>query len=630
MPQVSDIADISKHNVLQRIILPRDTDPLNARPLYLDEPDGVHSHISSRRCVTVPASASVSFASYFNAFPASYWRRWTRLNEVVLRMAVRGSGRIETFYSRWHGEIVYSDGQVVRSQRSWSYIEFRMSLAQFADGGWLWFDVYTEDATLEIADAAWTTDEELPAARLAIGTTTFNRPNDCVAALAAIGEDEAVLSLVDKVFVADQGTNTVRSHPRFAEVSALLGERLQVIEQQNLGGSGGFTRAFYETLEHTDAEQVLLLDDDILLEPDSILRANAFARAATDPVIVGGQMLNLQARARLHSMGETVDLHRAEWGPAPGAVIQHDFGAISLRKHDMLHRRIDATYNGWWMCLFPRKVVLETGLPLPLFIKWDDAEYALRALERGFPTVTLPGAGVWHMPWTDKNDNFDWTLYFHRRNRLVTAALHSPHDPRKALIKQGLRDAFRRLLSMEYSSVAVELKAVEDFLAGPGRLFETLGTSLGEVQRLRARYPDSKLRASAQDFPLPTTDLAQAERMLRPPVHPAKIAIRATRAFLHNLREPDPRSVQRPQMNVPTEKALWFLLGNLDSATVTLPDGGSVSFRRRDPKVFRALGLRVFRDYWRLARKWSAMKQAYRAALPELTSIDAWRKVYQR
>ena len=99
--------------VLQRVIMPRAIDPLDVRPLYLDEPQNVHSHVSSRRAVTVPASARVSFAAYFNAFPASYWKRWTRISEVVLRMDVRGGGRIDVYRSKPNGDIVHLQGQPV-------------------------------------------------------------------------------------------------------------------------------------------------------------------------------------------------------------------------------------------------------------------------------------------------------------------------------------------------------------------------------------------------------------------------------------------------------------------------------------------------------------------------------------
>ena len=615
--------------VLQRVIMPRDTDPFDVRPLYLDEPENLHSHVSSRRAVTVPISARVSFASYFNAFPASYWKRWTKVDDVVLRMTVRGGGRIDVYRSKPNGDQIHVEGQPVHAGETWETIEFRVSLAPFEDGGWIWFDVFTDDSTLEITEAAWLADFDLPKQKLAVGTTTFNRVDDCVASLLALGEDPAVLDVVGKVYVADQGSKKISSHPRFGEAAAMLGDRLEVFEQDNIGGSGGFTRALYEGLEHSDVDQILLLDDDIVLEPDSVLRANAFARAATKPVVVGGHMLNLQAKSRLHSFGEVVDLGACVWRAAPDAVTDHDFGADTLRDTRQVHKRINATYNGWWMCLFPREVVEKSGLPLPLFIKWDDAEYSLRALDNGFPTVSLPGAAVWHMPWTDKNDLTDWTQYFHTRNRLIMAALHSPYDVRKTLLLQGLRGSIRRLLSMEYSTVAIEQKALEDFLAGPDRLFELLRTGLPEVQAVRKQYTDAQILPSAQEFPPPTYDMVKAEQMLRPPVHPVKIAARASQALVHNLRSPKGTSTERPQVNIPAGSALWFLLGNLDSATVSNPDGSGVAFRRRDPKVFKELSARAAHNYRRLVQEWPKLKEQYRAALPELTSVEAWRKVFE-
>ena len=47
------------------------------------------------------------------------------------------------------------------------------------------------------------------------------------------------------------------------------------------------------------------------------------------------------------------------------------------------------------MCLIPRIVADTIGQPLPLFIKWDDAEFGLRAGAHGFPTVTMPGIAIW-------------------------------------------------------------------------------------------------------------------------------------------------------------------------------------------------------------------------------------------
>ena len=62
----------------------------------------------------------------------------------------------------------------------------------------------------------------------------------------------------------------------------------------------------YEALKNTDCQQILFMDDDIRVEPDSILRALAMNRFAKTPMLVGGQMLNLQDPSHLHVMGEVV------------------------------------------------------------------------------------------------------------------------------------------------------------------------------------------------------------------------------------------------------------------------------------------------------------------------------------
>ena len=91
----------------------------------------------------------------------------------------------------------------------------------------------------------------------------------------------------------------------------------------------------------------------------------------------------------------------------------HDFSVANLRQSPSLHSRLDADYNGWWMCLIPTEIIREVGLALPAFIKWDDAEYSLRARDAGFPTVSVPGVALWHVSWVGKDDSIDWQAYFH-------------------------------------------------------------------------------------------------------------------------------------------------------------------------------------------------------------------------
>ena len=618
--------------VLHRVVMPRADDPPEVRPLYLDEPETSHgrtAEVVNRSTVTLPPACQLSFATYFNAFPASYWKRWTRVEEVALRLTVRGAGRVDLYRSKSNGDVVHLEGKQLDAAVEPVQLEFRESLAPFEDGGWVWFDVATERGSLTVTDAAWIVDEPLPARPLAVAITTFNRPADCVTALAALAEEQAVLDVIAKVFVIDQGSVKVRDHQRFADVAVQLGDRLVVIDQENLGGSGGFSRGMLEALRTTGVEHVMLMDDDVRLEPDSVLRVHAFASATSSPVIVGGQMLNLQVRSQLHAMGEIVDLQTSFWRPAPGSVYEHDFAKLTLREQRLLHARIHSTYNGWWMCLFPREVLERTGLPLPLFIKWDDAEYALRAAECGFPTVTLPGSAIWHMPWTDKDDATDWTAYFHLRNRLITLALHSPYDVRRALVQDGLRTTFKHLMAMEYSTVALHHKSIEDFLAGPERLFASLRDGLPAVRSLREGYDDARILPSAQHLPMPLFDPVRIERLLDPPVHPAAIAKRALSTIAHHLRSPAPPTRDRPQINVPARNARWFVLGMVDSATVSNSDGSGVAFRRRDPQQFRALLARTIVLYRQLVAEWSVTAQRYRGAVPELTSVDSWEQMFK-
>ena len=636
--QVSSTAGVvAPQRVLHRVVMPRADDPPEVRPLYLDEPEtmrGRTAHVVSRSTVTLPPACQLSFATYFNAFPASYWKRWTLVEEVALRLTVRGSGRVDLYRSKSNGDIVHLEGKQLDSHQldpdGTVQLEFRESLAPFEDGGWVWFDVATERESLTITDAAWIVDEPLPVRPLAVAITTFNRPTDCVAALAALAEDQAVLDVVAKVFVVDQGSVTVHDHQRFTDVAARLGDRLVVIAQENLGGSGGFARGILEALRTDGIEHVMLMDDDVRLEPEGVLRAHAFASASSSPVIVGAQMLNLQVRSQLHAMGEIVDLRRSFWRPAPGSVYQHDFAKLTLREQRLLHARIHSTYNGWWMCLFPREVLERTGLPLPLFIKWDDAEYALRAGECGFPTVTLPGSAIWHMPWTDKDDATDWTAYFHLRNRLITLALHSPYDVRRAIVQDGFRSTFKHLMVMEYSTVALHHKSIEDFLDGPERLFASLRDALPAVRKLREGYDDARIFPSAQQLPMPLFDPVRIEALLDPPVHPVAIAKRALHTVSRHLRSPQPQARERPQINVPARDARWFLLGMVDSATVSNADGSGVAFRKRDPQQFRALLARTIALYRQLVQEWDVTAQRYRAAVPTLTSVESWERVFEQ
>jgi galactofuranosylgalactofuranosylrhamnosyl-N-acetylglucosaminyl-diphospho-decaprenol beta-1,5/1,6-galactofuranosyltransferase len=54
--------------------------------------------IESRTRLRIPQGERLSFGTYFNAFPASYWRRWTVVTDVTLTVRLSGRGASVTVY----------------------------------------------------------------------------------------------------------------------------------------------------------------------------------------------------------------------------------------------------------------------------------------------------------------------------------------------------------------------------------------------------------------------------------------------------------------------------------------------------------------------------------------------------
>lgn len=586
-----------------------------------------------RRTAVVSKGRRVSFGTYFNAFPASYWRRWSILGSVTLRLRLTGEAMIVIYRSSAKGhsqpiEMISVDAEEVAT------VERSLSLRPFIDGGWYWFDIVAGQRGATLIEAEWAAPAEPAPAertrpgRISIGITTFNRPEFLLENLRTLGEAPEVLELLDAIYVVDQGTSKVREHQDYADATKKIADKLRLIEQGNLGGSGGFSRAMSETLRAGLSDYVLLLDDDIKLEPEGIIRAATFADLARRPTIVGGHMFSLNERSVLHAFAETVSTPRFWWGAAPNTRTEHDFGRRNLRNTPWLHRRAESDYNGWWMCLIPTKIIAQLGLALPVFIKWDDSEYGLRAKEAGYPTVSLPGVAVWHIPWLDKTDALDWQAYYHIRNRLVAALLHSPHERGGQLPAESLERQLQHLLSMQYSTARLRLLAVEDVLSGPDHLHRDLPVKMKELRELRLRYTDAQTADDLERFPVAERQSPDNITAATTPTSKVTLARKVMAGTARQLKPVRKGARTRPQMALPHQDVAWFVLARMDSALVSEADNTSVAWYRRDPKLFRSLMLRSVSAHRRLGRKWPQLAERYRTAMPDFTSPQRWQETF--
>ena len=115
------------------------------------------AQILSRYSYRVPAGTRSSFATYFNAFPAAYWRRWTIVDKVTLRLSVTGSGSVFVYKSNARG----ASHRVESARVTGEELTFTLPLNTFGDGGWYWFDVSADEVRMGMrVRAVWTPESE--------------------------------------------------------------------------------------------------------------------------------------------------------------------------------------------------------------------------------------------------------------------------------------------------------------------------------------------------------------------------------------------------------------------------------------------------------------------------------------
>ena len=245
---------------------------------------------------------------------------------------------------------------------------------------------------------------------------------------------------------------------------------VRVVAQGNVGGAGGAARGLMEGLAaegRTPPTHFLLLDDDIEMEPDMILRAMSWLRHAKIDQCIGGGMLDLYRPTHLHELGAKIGypkllnvsacISALELAP-PGAL-------------DRLGHLPESHYNAWWFVTFSREAVERHGLPLPCFIRGDDKEYGYRMLQQGISTLAVPGIAVWHVPFYAKISA--WLFYYNMYNDLMIRALRHPEITADQMTDAVEEEIEHYLDKLEYDQAAARVRGLEHFLRGPEWLLET-------------------------------------------------------------------------------------------------------------------------------------------------------------
>lgn len=596
--------------LLQRLTLPRaeTTEPL----LYVRSNGDVVLGDGTAR---LTAGADLSFDTSFGVFAAGRWKRLSVVGALQVTVNAHGSGRIELVgvksrvSSRIPGladiarreRVVASAGISPSGKTTLDVPEFLKSVI-----GTYFIRVSAEQTDVVVSGGEWSTTTAPPhEVRLSLSITTFNR-------------QDYVKPTVAKVLQLVESLDSLRGHLRVLVVDnasnitfdAAPDAPLTVVSNPNLGGAGGFARGIIYLRDEGWSTHVLLMDDDITLEPEALVRTFALFTYARDPKLcIHGAMLSEEQAWMQFEAGS-----KYRWRSL------YPLRAIG-REEDLRERRLalrDAhekkfAYTAWWYTAFPISITRDN--PLPIFVRGDDVGFGL--MHTGRHSVTLNGVIVWHADFGLKNNPS--SLYYEKRNFAIVDTLVFDNHHWWHLARRFIALSFRNLFSMRYASVEYMIKGVRAYLDGPMALMATDHSALhDELRKVTEEKPgplSSDLAAVAITKPRP-----KAIRLIG-----FALAVPLVGGYIL------PKVLRRDSLKTaPIDSRAVGLATRYNRILYRhdrLPEGFLV---QRDSKRFFALLREVAVVTKDIAVNYKRLKREYRVAYPALVSDESWHARFNR
>jgi GT2 family glycosyltransferase len=242
---------------------------------------------------------------------------------------------------------------------------------------------------------------------VAVVVVTHNRADLLVRLLDGLA---AQTHAPDAVIVVD---NASADHT--AEVLAARADLpLQVIEQDNLGGAGGFHRGVREAYDR-GFDRVWLVDDDVVPAPGCL----AALMAVDEDCLIA---------VREDLAGRLVEKAAVEFDLRNPLAIRPKRSAVDTVHRDRasMPELVEVQNVAFEGFMARRDVITEIGFPDPaFFIFFDDAEYAVRARRAGRRIWAVRDAVlVRQLDFNQQHDLAGWKGFYMYRNLFVVHLRH--------------------------------------------------------------------------------------------------------------------------------------------------------------------------------------------------------------
>lgn len=405
------------------------------------------------------------FTTYFNSLSVYKLSMYSKAVSFYLHIEIMGPGsEIERTYADNFSHNTQHTGEVTKINQNQTWQTLDIPIIPGKEDVIEGFIIKTHGEDVKIRNCYWgvETKSQPEKVKLALVTPTFKKEEYI---------ERNISYLKANFFADDIGKN---SHFFVIDNGRTLNHTLEdksisIIPNPNVGGSGGFARGMLEVLKNkANFTHVLLMDDDVSLCAESIKRTInliSILKPEWQRSFISGAMLNFDIK----------DMQREDVGwitSQGGCISQKPILRMTLTEDLVLNETLEPseemkknTYAAWWYCAMPVKIIEENGLPLPIFVRGDDAEYGFRAKPK---FITMNSICTWHKDFPTKYSAVI-DRYYTLRNTLC-AQLATGFAPHSNFMAPLCGAVDLELHKFGYSNATFALEALEDFFRGPNFL----------------------------------------------------------------------------------------------------------------------------------------------------------------
>lgn len=589
--------------VLTRVRFPAQADTsglyFRSAALLRPGPDG--------RGLLLAPGESLSADTYFNCFFQQHYAPHMDLPGLRWELALSGDLRLRLLRQELNNAVTVLDEREVLGARP--DVPTVLPIPAHPTGR-VHFELTALSEAALLGGRVRTDAPESPV-RLAACITSFRREDFVTANCAKLLADPDLAEDFEIILVDNGGTLKAEQFPD---------PRVRLVGNPNTGGAGGFSRGMLEALDTPEATRpthLLIMDDDIEVPAESVLRTLAFFRHARGKVAVSGSMFDQEKPQHLHEAGARWNRGTDVSRPQPlkllplkgNLYVQSACGLNGLLLDE------PADYGAFWFFACPADMARSQGLCLPFFVVGDDIEFGLRFTRAYGGTIRpLGGVAVWHVPFYFKLDTL--APYFFHRNLLAISALHDSFGG-LTVARRLLLELFKAVCTFDYLQAHKILLGAEHFLEGPHKLAgRELAPLFQDMDAFKKAHAIDAGEAEVPDTSLPF-DTEPSESPLR------RLLLRLT---LGGHLLPDFLLHAAPAHAMTHRCGQWRHAFGHKSLHMLHRELMRCHVRRMRKGLGLGLMLRGAAVALRLTLGWGAHRKAWREAAPELRSPVSWRR----